>query len=213
MIAGRPGHPAAPARLRSDSGRSRPRHRAVRPPTPALHRGPAAPRLLPTAHRHAGGRTPPDTRPRRHGRAAAGPGLIAPCPTPSPAPARTGHGRRQAAPRAPARLAPAAPGRSPLSATLTTRLLAVPTGLPPRSVAEPWAPGARLVGQLLNPYSSCHGLRLGTAASTHGTPPPPPGNAGVATRATLTSRGCGATRSGGDHKSDLQTAAWEGADR
>jgi len=52
-----------------------------RSPTPALHPGPASPRLLPTAHRRAGGPTPPDPRPRRPGRAAAGPGLIAPCPS------------------------------------------------------------------------------------------------------------------------------------
>jgi hypothetical protein len=39
--------------------------------------------------------------------------LIAPCPTPGPVPARTGRGRRQPAPRIPARPAPADPGRSP----------------------------------------------------------------------------------------------------
>jgi hypothetical protein len=93
MMAGRPGHPAAPARLRSDSGRSCPRPRAVRSPTRALRRGPAAPRLLPTAPRRAGGPTPPDPRPRQPGQAAAGPGSIAPCPPPGPAPARTGRGR------------------------------------------------------------------------------------------------------------------------
>jgi hypothetical protein len=55
MMAGRRGHPTGRARLRSDSGRSRPRPQAVRSPTPALHRGAAAPRSQPTAHRHAGG--------------------------------------------------------------------------------------------------------------------------------------------------------------
>jgi hypothetical protein len=90
MMSGRPCHPTGRARLRSSSGRSRPRHQAVRSPTPAPHHGAAAPRFLPTAHRHAGGRTPPETRPRRRRRAAAGPRLIAPCPTPGSVPARTG---------------------------------------------------------------------------------------------------------------------------
>jgi hypothetical protein len=141
--------PHSSARLRSGSGRSRPRPKAPRSPTPAVRRGPTAPRLLPTAHHRADGRTPLDTRPRRRGRAAAGPGLIAPCPTPGPAPDRTGRGRRQPAPHGPARPAPAGSGGHP-SARLTTRLLAVPTGPPPRGVAAPPAPGARVVGRLLD---------------------------------------------------------------
>jgi hypothetical protein len=43
--------------------------------------------------------------------------------------------------------------------------------------------------------------------------PPPPGNAGVAIRVTLTSRGCDATRSGRDHKIGSADGCWEGADR
>jgi hypothetical protein len=111
MMTGRRGHTAGRT-LRSGSGRSRPQRQAVRSPTPVLRRVPAGPRLLPTAHRRAGWRIPPETRPRRRGRAAPGPGLIAPCPTPGPVPARTGRGRCQAAPRVAARAAPAGPGRS-----------------------------------------------------------------------------------------------------
>jgi hypothetical protein len=44
MISGRRGHPADRARLRSDSGRSRPRHQAARSPT----------RLLPAAQPRLG---------------------------------------------------------------------------------------------------------------------------------------------------------------
>ena len=50
------------------------------------------------------------------------PGSTAPYPTPGPVPARTGRGRRQAAPRAPAQLAPAAPGRSLLRPRSSRRL-------------------------------------------------------------------------------------------
>jgi hypothetical protein len=98
------------------------------------------------------------------------PGSTAPYPTPGPVPARTGRGRRQPAPRAPTPAAPAAPGRSPLrprSPPPPRR----PTGPPPRSVAEPSAPGARVVGRLVDLYPSRLGRRLGTAASTHGTLP------------------------------------------
>ena len=145
MMSGRRRPPAGRARLRSDSGRSRPRPQAVRSPTPALRRVPAGPRLLPTAHRRAGGRTPPDTRPRRRGRVAAGPGSIAPCPTPGPVPARTGRGRRQAAPRVAARAALAGPGRSPLGHAHHP-----PSRRPDRSSAQEcgrafctWWPGGR----------------------------------------------------------------------
>jgi hypothetical protein len=87
--AGRPGHSAARAPLRSDSGRSRPRFQALRSPLRLL--AAAQPRLgcCPPRTAASDGQTPADTRPRRHGRVAAGPGLIAPCPTPGPAPART----------------------------------------------------------------------------------------------------------------------------
>jgi hypothetical protein len=37
------------------------------------------------------------------------------------------------------------------SATRTTRLLAVPTGLPPSSVAEPSSSTVRVVGRLVDP--------------------------------------------------------------
>ena len=179
------------------------------PDKPALCRGPG---LLPTAHRRAGGRTPPETRPRRHGRVAAGPGSIAPCPTPGPVPARTGRGRCQAAPRAPARAAPAGPGRSPL------RPRSPPASLPSRPVFRPeaWQSLRHLLAGWSAGSWTCTPPALATTWHRGEHPrhaPPPPGNAGVATRATLTSRGCGATRSGGDHKSDRRRTAWEGADR
>jgi hypothetical protein len=169
MMSGRRGHPAGRA-LRSGSGRSRPRRQVVRSPTQALRRGPAGPRLLPTAHRRAGGRTPPDPRPRRRGRAAGDPGLIAPYPTPGPVPARTGRGRRQAVPCAPAPAARQAGAGHPVGHAhhppprRTDRSSAQECG----SALGTWCPG---VGQLVDLYPSRLARRLGTAASTHGTLP------------------------------------------
>ena len=173
-----------PARLRPESGRWRPPPQAVRSPTQALHPGAAAPRLLPTAHRRAGGRIPRETRPRRPGRAAPGPGSIAPCPTPGPVPARTGPGRVSQRLCAPVRPAPAGPGRSPLR----------PRSLPASSPSQPvlcagvWqrlrAPGAQVVGQLVDPYPCA----LATAWHRGEHPrhaPPPPGNAAPRCSAVL----------------------------
>lgn len=175
MMAGRPGHPAAPARLRSDSDRSPPRPQAVQSPTQALRRGAAGPRSLPTAHRRADGPTPPETKPRQPGRAPAGPGLIAPCPTPGPVLVESAAVVvRQRRAHQLDLLRQVRAGHP--SVTLTTRLLAVPSGLPPSSVTEPSASTVRVVGRLLDLLllPSCDGL------AQRRTPrhfPPPPGNA------------------------------------
>jgi hypothetical protein len=169
--AGRPGHSAARARLRSDSGRSRPRFQALRSPTPAPRR--AQPRLgfcPPRTAMPAGEHHPPPGLDDLAERPQV-PGSTVPCPTPGPAPARTGRGRRQPAPHEPARAAPAGSGRSPLRP-------------PSPRASSPSRPGFRpgvwqslphllsgLVGRLMDLLLLPPWRRLGTAANTHGTLP------------------------------------------
>jgi hypothetical protein len=127
---GHPDHPPAPARLGSDSCRSPPRHHTPRSPTPAPRRGAAAPRLLPNAHRRTGGRTPPrqasttwpSGRRSRVDRARSN-AWSSSCSN------RTRSTSASAARTSSTRSGSSGPVTP--SATLTTRLLAVPTGLPP----------------------------------------------------------------------------------
>jgi hypothetical protein len=82
----------------------------------------------PPLTRRAGGRTPPATTPRRRARVAAGPGSAGRYPAPRQVAARSGRGRRRAAPHGLARPAPKGLGRLP-TRPRSPRLHVVRTGL------------------------------------------------------------------------------------